>query len=284
MNTEETRDGLLPSMESELPRESGNVNAVTRALEILNCFSPTRPELTLTQITQQLHCPKSTLLNQLRTLEGAGFLYRVKGSRGYRLGYKLMERSYCVHASTPIIQYALPVMEELERESDSFIYLTTHLNGLVFYLECVCPAQRRVRYSIAGKTLPLHCTGCGKAMLSYFTPAQVEEVIRRHGLPAYTPHTITDPEKLKAELEASQQRGFALDLEEETLGVKCVAQAIRTSDGRVAGALSISSSVLDMTPEKTSTCAALLSTACSTLKQYAHLFPAIQLTDNPHPD
>ena len=112
----------------------------------------------------------------------------------------------------------------------------------------------------------------------------MEEVIRRHGLPAYTPHTITDPEKLKAELEASRQRGFALDLEEETLGVKCVAQAIRTSDGRVAGALSISSSVLDMTPEKTSTCAALLSTACSTLKQYAHLFPAIQLTDNPHPD
>ena len=63
-----------------------------------------------------------------------------------------------------------------------------------------------------------------------------------------------------------------------------LAQAIRTNDGRVAGALSVSSSVLDMTPEKTSTCTSLLSTACSTLKQYAHLFPAIQLTDNPHQD
>ena len=63
-----------------------------------------------------------------------------------------------------------------------------------------------------------------------------------------------------------------------------MAQAIRTNDGRVAGALSVSSSVLDMTPEKTSTCTSLLSTACSTLKQYAHLFPAIQLTDNPHQD
>ena len=284
MNTEEIQESLLPSMESDFSAGAGKVNAVARALEILNCFSPSRTELTLTQITQQLHCPKSTLLNQLRTLEGAGFLYRVKGSTSYRLGYKLMERSYCVHASTPIIQYALPVMEELESQTDSFIYLTTHLNGLVFYLESVCPGQRRVRYSIAGKTLPLHCTGCGKAMLSYFTPAQVDEVIRRHGLPAYTPHTITDPEKLRAELEASRRRGFALDLEEETLGVKCVAQAIRTNDGRVAGALSVSSSVLDMTPEKTSTCTSLLSTACSTLKQYAHLFPAIQLTDNPHQD
>ena len=159
MNTEEIQESLLPSMESDFSAGAGKVNAVARALEILNCFSPSRPELTLTQITQQLHCPTSTLLNQLRTLEGAGFLYRVKGSTSYRLGYKLMERSYCVHASTPIIQYALPVMEELESQTDSFIYLTTHLNGLVFYLESVCPGQRRVRYSIAGKTLPLHCTG-----------------------------------------------------------------------------------------------------------------------------
>ena len=72
-----------------------------------------------------------------------------------------------------------------------------------------------------------------------------------------------------------RRRGYALDNEEETMGVKCVAMAIRTSRGDVAGALSISGSTLSIRNENIPQYAELLSRACNSLSPYARMMPAI---------
>ncbi len=253
------------------------VSSTAKALRILDCFTLTQPELSLAQISRMLEMPKSTLLNQLRTLEEGGFLSRSRDNHTYRLGYKLMERSYCARSSIPVVQYAIPVMEDLQVATGEIIYLTTHINGLVFYLECVFPSRRSISYSISGKLLPMHCTGCGKAMLSQMPTEQVESIIAHHGLPAITQNTITDRDRLMETLAAYRRQGYALDNEEETVGVKCVAMAIRTGRGDVAGALSISGSTVSIDGELVERYAALLGRACNALSPYAHLFPAIQL-------
>lgn len=259
---------------------ASRVSSTAKALRVLDCFSPTQPELSLAQISRMLEMPKSTLLNQLRTLEDAGFLFRSRDSQAYRLGYKIMELSYCARASIPVVQYAIPVMEDLQVATGEIIYLTSHINGLVFYLECVFPSRRSISYSISGKMLPMHCTGCGKAMLSQMPTEQVEAIIARHGLPAITQNTITDHDEMMETLAASRRQGYALDNEEETVGVRCVAMAIRTGRGDVAGALSISGSTVSIGPEHVERYAALLGRACNALSPYAHLFPAIQLEAN----
>ncbi len=253
------------------------VSATAKALKILNCFTPSQPDLTLAQISRILDMPKSTLLNQLRTLVEAGFLVHTRDGQAYSLGYKIMQLSYCARASIPIMQYAIPVMEDLQVATGEIIYLTTHINGLVFYLECVYPSRRSISYSISGKMLPMHCTGCGKAMLSQMPTEQVEAIIGRYGLPSLTQNTITDRDRLMETLAAYRRQGYALDNEEETAGVKCVAMAIRNSRGDVAGALSISGSTVSMRPELAEGYAALLGRACNTLSAYAHLFPTIPL-------
>lgn len=253
------------------------VTATAKALKVLDCFTPTRTELTLAQVSRLLDMPKSTLLNQIRTLEEAGFLMKVRDGQAYRLGYKIMELSYCAHAATPVVQYAIPVMEDLQVATGEIIYLTSHIGGKVFYLECIYPSHRAISYSVSGKTLPMHCTGCGKAMLSQMSTEQVEEIIRRHGLPAITQNTITDHDQLMEALGTYRRIGYAMDNEEETMGVKCIAMAIRTGRGDVAGALSISGSTLSIRPDNIDQYAELLSRACNTLSRHAHLFPAIQL-------
>ena len=240
------------------------VTATAKALRVLDCFTPTQPELSLAQISRMLQMPKSTLLNQLRTLEEAGFLG--KSQEGL---------SYCAHAAMPVIQYAVPVMEDLQVSTGEIIYLTSHIGGQVFYLECVYPSRRSVAYSVSGKTLPMHCTGCGKAMLSQMPTDQVEAIIQKHGLPAFTQNTITDHDALMEQLAVCRRRGYALDNEEETMGVKCVAMAIRTSRGDVAGALSISGSTLSIRNENIPQYAELLSRACNALSPYARMMPAI---------
>lgn len=121
----------------------------------------------------------------------------------------------------------------------------------------------------------MHCTGCGKAMLSQMPTDQVEAIIQKHGLPSFTQNTITDHDALMEQLAVCRRRGYALDNEEETMGVKCVAMAIRTSRGDVAGALSISGSTLSIRNENIPQYAELLSRACNSLSPYARMMPAI---------
>lgn len=254
------------------------VSSTEKALKILDCFSTSQPELSLTQISQRLNFPKSTTLNQIRTLERWGYLLKVKNTQNYRLGYKIMELNYCVHSTMPIVQCALPFMEELRSASGKNVYLTTHVDGQVLYLDALLTTKHRVAYSVAGRTLPMHCTSCGKAMLSFMSEAEVKRIVALRGLPAMTPNTCTNYEKLMEDLRISKERGYALDCEEESLGGKCVASAIRTAQGNVAGALSISGSSLSMTDDDICKYAKLLQDASHALTPYAHLFPAIEQT------
>lgn len=253
------------------------VGSVSKAIRILNCFTPAQPRLSLGQISLQMNQPKSTTLNLLRTLEQGGFLLRVPGDQNYQLGYKLMELSYCLRTSLPIVQYAVPFLEELQIKTGEIIYLTSHINGKVLYLEALYPSIRIGNYSISGKTLPMYCTGCGKAMLAYLPPNEIEEILDRWGMQRFTPNTITDRETLYAELETIRKRGYAIDVEEESLGVKCVAIAVRDSTGYPTGALSISGSLMSMKDSLIEDHAKILSRVCNSLSLYAEQFPAAQM-------
>ena len=91
---------------------------------------------------------------------------------------------------------------------------------------------------------------------------------------------FTIGDQLMEALATYRRKGYAVDNEEETMGVKCVAMAIRTGRGDVAGAISISGPAISITPDVVDQYSDLLARACNTLTQCAHLFPAIQLASN----
>lgn len=253
---------------------AGPVSSVSKALRILNCFTPEQCELTLAQISELLSIPKSTALNLIRTLEQCGYLTRQKNGQSYRLGCKILELSYSFRQSLPIIQYSIPFLEEIQEYTKEIIYLTSHVNGRVLYLEGIYPSRRIANYSISGKSLPMHCTGCGKAMLAYLPDNELEEIISVYGLPRFTANTITDKDSLLKELALIRTRGYALDLEEETPGVKCIAMPIRNASGYPCAAISISGTIINMKDELLGKYAEILSRTCSALSSQANQFPA----------
>ncbi len=252
------------------------VNSVGKAFQILGCFSVAKPELTLAQISSTLSYPKSTALNLIRTLEQCGYLLRTPNGQSYRLGYKILELSYVLRSTLPVVQYSLPFLEDLQAFTNETIYLTSHINGQVFYLEGIYPSRRMANYSIAGKTLPMHCTGCGKAMLAYLPLVEQKQIIQKHGLQRFTDYTITEELKMYDELEEIRKRGYSIDFQEETLGVKCIALPILNSDGYPTAAVSISGTVINMKDELLIGYAEMLSRVCNSLSANANLFPAAQ--------
>lgn len=253
------------------------VSSVSKAIRILDCFSPKQPELSLARLSSMLKMPKSTLLNQLRTLEEAALLVKSADGQCYSLGYKLMEIGYKTYCSIPVISSAIPVMEDLMLKTGKFVYLTSHLNGKVFYMDYVCPTHRNISYSVSGKTIPMHCTSCGKAMLSHMPKETVNKIISKHGLEKITKNTITDYDQLMHELEITRERGYAIDNEEESLGVKCFAMPILSDSGAVAGALSVSGAAISMKNDPDEEQLNALATACNSLSPQAELFPGIRI-------
>ena len=257
-------------------KKNGLVSSVSKAVGILDCFTREQPELSLAKLSVMLGMPKSTLLNQLRTLEEASLISKTPDGQAYCLGYKLMELGYKTYSSISVISNAVPLMEGVMNTTGRFVYLTSHLNGRVFYMESVTPAHRNVTYSISGKTLPMHCTACGKAMLSRMSEDAVKEIIERNGLAKITDNTISDPDEFFEELRLTKLRGYALDNEEESYGVKCYAMPILSAEGAVAGALSVSGSAISMKGNPTSEELDILASACNSLAPYAGMFPAIR--------
>lgn len=252
---------------------SGRVNSVSKALSILDCFTTSQPFLSLTQISTQLHLPKSTTLNLIRTLESEGFLIKSQESQLYSLGYKILEHSYSLRSSMTPIQAALPFLEDLKQRTSMTIYLTTHYNGRVLYLDAVYPTRRIGAYSTSGRTHPMHCTSCGKAMLATMPESTVDRIITHWGLERRTINTITEANALKKELEITRARGYAIDNEEETSGVRCIASAIRNSNGFPTAAISISGTLVDFTDSKMAEYAIPLLQTCSMLNNMANQFP-----------
>jgi IclR family acetate operon transcriptional repressor len=87
-------------------------------------------------------------------------------------------------------------------------------------------------------------------MLAELPDSEVNEIIRRWGLKAITPNTITTPTALKAELRAVRLRGYAIDNEEKEPGLRCVSAPVRSDTGKLLAALSVSGPAFRVTNQR----------------------------------
>jgi DNA-binding IclR family transcriptional regulator len=112
-------------------------------------------------------------------------------------------------------------------------------------------SQQSVRTACTvGSRAPAYCTAVGKAMLSELPEAEIIAIVRKSGLKAITPKTITTLARLKSELKAVRGRGYAIDDEEKEDGLRCVGAAVRAHSRKLSAAMSISGPAFRMTRER----------------------------------
>jgi DNA-binding IclR family transcriptional regulator len=111
--------------------------------------------------------------------------------------------------------------------------------GVVVYTHKLDGHDPFVMKSRVGGTMPLHCTGIGKALLAHLPEEQISSVLAA-GLPRRTPTTFTDARALRAELHAIRERGYAVDDEENEPNIRCVATIVPETGGQPLSAVSIS--------------------------------------------
>jgi len=216
------------------------IHSISKAVRIMGLFSSDEPRLTLAEISARLGIPKSTAHNILNTLLSAGYIEKVDGD-AYALGMAIIALTQGVRVNVELRDRAAPLVRELADLCRESVYLTVRDGDAVLYIYAVESSRRLLARTAVGDRAPLHCTAVGKSILAALPPEEVEQIIARAGLPAFTPHTLTDPDALRADLEQTRQRGYAIDNQEHEVRTFCLGAAVLDGQGRVIGACSISS-------------------------------------------
>ncbi len=249
------RDGILPSIGVvKLSTDIGNIDgvatvaSVSRALQILKCFSLETPELGVTEISRRLNFNKSTTYRLLTTLEREEFLYQVEGGR-YALSFTVLEIAAGIEAADGVREVILESLRRLVDRTGETAHLAVLDAGEVLYVEKVEGTWSLRMPSAVGRRVPLNCTGLGKVLLAGLPPEEAERVVRSRIWESRTRFTITDSDQLMSEINLVRDQGFALDREEIEEGLLCIATPIRDDHGVTCAGISIAAPASRIAPK-----------------------------------
>lgn len=219
-------------------------NTVERTLSILEAVAHSKNGMTNSDINRRLKIPKSSASYILRVLENRGYLMRDSDTGKYRLGLKLMSLSRDMLTHIDVREIAKPEMENLVNRLKLSVHLAVLDNGRAVYVEKV-EAEGFVRMDIwVGHRLPIHTTAIGKVLVSQMTENEILNLLKLRGMERKTPKSITSAQKYLVELEKVRRQGYAVDNEENSVGVRCVATPIYDSNGKIVASIGTSNTII----------------------------------------
>lgn len=217
-----------------------SLRTVDRALDLLELVATSTADPAIKDAARSLGINLTTCYHLVNTLESRGYL--VKDGQGrLRIGPKMaaLHQGF-VRRLQPVRDFT-PVLQRLGEAIEETAYLSTWERGdAVLQAVVEGPHPVRVTGLYVGLRGDSHCRASGKAVLAFLPPDELSEFLRRQPLTRRTPNTITGVRRLRADLVETARRGWALDDEEFSVGVSCLAAPYFGPDGRVQGAFTVS--------------------------------------------
>ncbi len=216
------------------------LQSLERGIDLLFLFSAEKPSLSLDDIARALELPESTAYRLAATLCKKSVLARSNSKKGYELHASLLRLLDGVRAHIDIGGLALPSLEALAQESGETSQLCLLQGNEVVCAEAVCSTNTIRFMPEKGRAVPLHTSALGRAVLAFLPDHVLAKYIRRPGLYAVTPYTVTDPTRMRDVLKQIRTQGFAVSYRQNLLGARGVAVPIFNHQDAVVASLGVS--------------------------------------------
>lgn len=226
------------------------VQSVDRTLSILEVLSDYENGLGITDLSEKVGLHKSTVHRLLATLIHKDYVRQNNETNRYELTLKLFELGNKKIEKMNIVTVAKPFIQELMEKTNEVIHLVIGEGAEIVYVAKVEPQKTIRMYSSIGKRTPMYCTSVGKSMMSYMNDEDVERIWKASPIKKLTDTTITDLEEFKTHLNMVRGKGYAIDEQENEIGIRCVGASILDYKGNVCGAISISGSTISFKEDK----------------------------------
>ena len=215
------------------------LGSVRTAARVLRAFTGSEPVLGVSEVARRLDISTSTAHRVLATLAAERLLEHDATTGRYRLGLALHELGAYVSEHVDLHAACLPVLTTLRHRTGEMVHVAVLDHLEVVYVERLESHQLLPVFRKVGHRLPAHLTSSGKVLLAGLAPAELERRLAGQPLVAWTRRSITDPDRLRAELAVVRARGWAANLEEGQPGITSVGAPILGPDGDPMAAVSV---------------------------------------------
>jgi DNA-binding IclR family transcriptional regulator len=227
------------------------VKSAARVFEIFGLLVNHPDGLSLTQICAELQLPKSSAHALLNTMVVHDYLREGLRERTYRLGPALFELGSAYIASTNLVSDGWEIVRTTARMCNETVHLAVLDGNEVLYVAKEEGTNTIRMVSAVGKRFPAYATGVGKVLLANLSDAELIQRIPDDSiLPIITPNTVTNPSELRALIKIARSNGYALDFEESTPGLCCVAAPVYDAQGQIVAGMSVSVPNIRFTDER----------------------------------
>lgn len=212
--------------------KSENVRAVGRALEILQVFTESDPELSAGEMLKRVDLSRPTLYRLLYTLEEHGFLVSIGDPQRFRLGPSVARLAHVWKSSLKLEVLAEPVLRRIWQETSETVALFVPQGNMRLCVqELPSPQPLNFKRGV-GYTERIAKGATGRAILAYLEPTPEQ-------MKLYTKDSGVDMKQLQAELVATRKRGYSTSRNELIPGAAAVAAPFFDQDGRIAGSIGV---------------------------------------------
>lgn len=232
--------------------EGDTVQAVTRALSLLEILAREESSITISELSKKAKLKLTTTHRLLYTMMNRGFIEQDPVNLRYRLGLKAFEIGNAALSVNDLRTVSRPFLKSLAEQINETTNLAILDGAEVVYIDQLESTNIVIvkMFARVGSRGPAYCTGTGKVLLADLAEEELKKRLAKVDFIKFTEYTITDVNKLATALGQIRKDGYALDFSERDEGVTCVAAPIRNFEKRVQAAISVSGPVQRMTQER----------------------------------
>lgn len=234
------------------------VPSIVRAMNVLEFLARSKHGASVSEISRDLALPKSSTYLILTTLEENGYLQRNVQTGKYYFGLKLVALGRKVLEHLDLREVARPFLGALMRRTGIIVHLAVLEGNEAVIIDRVEPPGLSAGADWVGRRLDINCTGVGKALVAYLSDDQFGQIITVKHFARHNDNTIVTIRDLKKELARVREQGYALDDEEDEIGLRCIGAPVFDGRQRVVAAISLAATTEQMPIDRVRTLTAAL--------------------------
>ena len=230
--------------------ENGSIQSIERFFEIIELLSK-NGSMGVTEIAKATSLNKTTVFRMLSTAGNLGYVCKDDNNEKYKLTLKILSISARILDSIDVRSIVRHELENLAKDCTETVHFVQREGNNIVYIDKVESLQNSVRMvSRIGMRHEMYCTGVGKAILAEMSNDEIKNIWDSSQIERKTEKTIVNFNKFMEELENVRKFGYAVDNEENELGVRCVAASCFDYSGKAKYAFSVSAPVSRMDDQR----------------------------------
>lgn len=213
-----------------------------RTVEILKLVSKKPDGITLDEICSKLGLPKTSGYDIVTTLVHTGMIHVAREQKQrYTIGLTAYRIGINYTNNLDFISTLEPVLKAFSREVGKTVFFGVQSDDAIVYICKFEPENPIITTATVGAKNPIYCTSLGKAIMAFMDQEDAGQLMERMTFKKHTERTIGSRELFEKELERVRKKGYAFDARELEEHMECVGAPVFGQDGKVMGAISVSS-------------------------------------------